>query len=332
MREYGFELRLCASLEREGLPGRPAVAADGILSRQLGTSVRATGGRIVDVVYVEPGPAFAKRVALAPATIPDAAIEADVGVGRFTRATRAIDGPPERARAIAERAAEIGFFERERRSGTTVVRQVARYPDWFGRLVGIENKPDLGTPGDLAAQLRTDASLGVLDAAVLATESYVTRAHLNRLPDEVGVWRVHPDDPLSIEVVREPTPLDPTAPGVEPLDWHANRVEIAVVSPGEIARQRRRIAERAYGKGWRTFDLPACEKCVPKSQTKATLPYCEFHDEIVNPNEACSPACDGHTPGSAPDVALDDERERRTAWEAAPPPMARRQSGLDRFS
>jgi hypothetical protein len=332
VREYGFELRLCASLERAGLPGRPDVAADGILSRQLGTSVHASGGRIVDVVYVEPGPAFEERVALGPATISDAAIEADVGVGRFTRATRAIDGPPERARAIAERAAEIGFFERERRDGNTVVRQVARYPDWFGRLVGIENKPDLGTPGDLAAQLRTDVSLGVLDAAILATESYVTRAHLNRLPDTVGVWRVHPDDPLDIEVVREPKPLDPGAAGVEPLDWHANRVDVAVVSPGDIARQRRRVAERAYGKGWRTFDLPACEKCLPDSQRDTTLPYCEYHDRIVNPTESCSPACPGHAQSSPPDVDLDAERERRTPWVAAPPPLARRQSGLDRFS
>ncbi|MFW5938539.1 MAG: DUF5787 family protein [Halanaeroarchaeum sp.] len=331
MREYGFELRLCAHLERAGLPGQLDVGPDGIVGRQLGTSVHAAGGRIVDVVYVEPGPAFADRVALSPAAIPDAAIEADVGVGRFTRETRAIDGPPERARAVAERAAEVGFFERERRNGTTVVRQVARYPDWYGRLVGIENKPDLGTPGDLEAQLRTDVSLGVLDAAVLATESYVTRAHLNRIPDQVGVWRVHPDDPLSVEVVREPTALDPTAAGVEPLEWHANRVDVSVVTPQDIGRQRRRIAERAYGKGWRTFDVPPCENCAPDGPGDATLPYCDFHERIVNPNEACSSACPGHVPAGHPAVDLDAERERRTGWVASPTPQARRQSGLDRF-
>ncbi|MFB6132123.1 MAG: DUF5787 family protein [Halanaeroarchaeum sp.] len=332
MHEYGFELRLCAHLERAGLPGLPAVDEGGVLGRQLGTSVHAAGGRIVDVVYVEPGPTFADRTALGPATIPDVAIEADVGVGRFVPETRAIDGPPERAHRIAERAADLGFFERERRDGRLVVRQVARYPDWYGRLVGIENKPDLGTPGDLETQLRTDVSLGVLDAAILATESYVTRAHLNRLPDAVGVWRVRPDGDPVVEVVRNPAPLDPTRPGVEPLDWHPDRVDVEVVSPAAIARQRRRVAERAYGKGWRTFSLPACERCSPEEVSETSLPYCEYHDRIVAPTEACTSECPGRVPDSAPDVDLDAERARRTAWERAPSSLARRQSGLDRFS
>jgi hypothetical protein len=332
VREYAFELRLCAHLERAGLPGLADVATDGILGRQLGTSVDAAGGRIVDVVYVEPGPAFEERVALSSATIPDAAIEADVGVGRFVRETRAIDGPPERAKRVAERAADVGFFERERRDGHPVVRQVARYPDWFGRLVGVENKPDLGTPGDLETQLRTDVSLGVLDYAVLATESYVTRAHLNRIPDPVGVWRVHPDDGLAVEVVREPSPLDPDAPGVEPRAWHPDRVDVAVVSPGDIARQRRRVAERAYGKGWRTFALPACASCAPDAAADATLPVCEYHDRVVNPADACGTDCPGYAPAAPPDVDLDAEREARSAWVAAPTPQTREQTGLGHFS
>ncbi|MGM0398856.1 MAG: DUF5787 family protein [Halobacteriota archaeon] len=330
MREYGFELRLCAHLERAGLPGDTDVAAGGVLGRQLGTSVHAAGGRIVDVVYVEPGPAFEERVALTPETIPNGAIEADVGVGRFVRETRAIDGPPERAHRLAERAAEVGFFERTRRDGHPVVRQVARYPAWYGRIVGIENKPDLGTPGDLETQLRTDVSLGVLDAAILATESYVTRAHLNRIPDAVGVWRVHPD--TAIEVVREPTPLDPTRPGVEPLDWHPNRTDVRVVSPAAIERQRRRVAERAYGKGWRTYSMPACERCTPSQSSDPSLPYCAFHDRIVNPSETCTSDCPGKLPADPPAVDLEAERARRTAWEPAPTPKTRRQSGLDHFS
>ncbi|AKH98456.1 DUF5787 family protein [Halanaeroarchaeum sulfurireducens] len=332
MREYGFELRLCAHLERDGLPGLPDVSADGILGRQLGTSVHAAGGRIVDVVYVEPGPDFGDRVALTAESIPEPAIEADVGVGRFVRESRAIDGPPERARRIAERAAEIGFYERDRRDGRDMVRQVARYPDWYGRIVGIENKPDLGTPGDLTTQLRTDASLGVLDAAILATESYVTGAHLNRLPDPVGVWRVHPEPEPSVEVIREPTPLDPERPGIEPLAWHTDRTDVRVVSADAIATQRRRIAERVYGKGWRTFAMPACKRCVPNRTNAATLPYCEFRDRVVNPADECTADCPGHEPADPPDVDLDAERARRTAWEPAPAPKTRRQADLDRFS
>ena len=324
MSEFAFELELCATLEER---------RDGIVARQLGASVTNPGGRIVDVVCVEPGPAFDDRVELADEAIPDAAIESAVGPGRARFVKDAFDCHPETARRATEHALEIGFFEGERRHGREYVRQVARYPDWFGRLVGIENKPDLGRPGDLEAQLRTDVSLGVVDEAILATESYVTRAHLNRIPEEVGVWRVHRDGdgPPEIDVIREPTALPVDEPGIEPLETHPGRTDVAVVSSAEKARARRRLAERAYGKGWRTFAFPGCRACVADDSTGATLPFCSWNGRIVDAGAECGPGCEGYDPGNEPDVDLKAERDRRTPWVADPAGKKRRQTGLDRF-
>lgn len=332
MREYGFELRLAAHLERAGIPGIPTLDQGGILGRQLGTSVVGVGSRVMDLVYVEPGPAFETRRRLASGTIPPLAIESDIGVGRFRPVTGALDAPPEIARRIAEDAAAVGFFETTRRNGRTVARRTTRYPDWFGRLVGIENKPDLGSPGDLAAQLRQDRSLGVLDAVVLATSSYVTRAHLNRIPDAIGVWRVDLDESDPIEVVREPSPLDVSGTGFEIVDEYTGRLEVAPVDPAEKAGQRRRIAERAYGKGWRTFQFPACAHADPRSVAGTDgLPGCTWKGRLVEPGAECGATCPGHEPGSAPAVALAAERERRTPWIADPPGAARRQADLEHF-
>jgi hypothetical protein len=322
VREFAFELRLCAHLEGE------RQHSDAIIGRQLGTSVHAAN-RVMDVVLVESGPDFDARTELTPHAVPDAAIESDVGVGRWTPVTDAFGGPPERARRLAERAVDAGFFERERRGGEAVVRQVARYPDgWFGGLTGVENKPDLGDPGDLQAQLRKDAALGLLDEVVLATESYVTGAHLNRIPDLVGVWRVDFDAAEPVEVVREPTPLSPDEPGVEIEAERPLQTDVALVSPGEKARARRRVAERAYGKGWRTHAFPGCAEAAVED---GGLPFCAWKERLVEAERECGPGCPGYEQADPADVNLDAERAERSAWVADPERGRRRQAGLDRF-
>ncbi|RQG92808.1 hypothetical protein EA462_00845 [Natrarchaeobius halalkaliphilus] len=325
MSEFAFELELCAHLESR---------VEGILSRQLGASVADPGGRILDVVCVDSGPEFSERTAITNETIPDAAIESAVGTGRARYWKDAFSCHPDQARRAMERACEIGFFESERRNGREYVRQVARYPDWYDRIVGIENKPDLGRPGDLEAQLRTDASLALVDEIVLATESYVTRAHLHRIPDSVGVWRVHRDDDpgeLEIEEIREATPLSVDGSGIEPLAYRPGRTEIAVVSAEEKARARRRLAERSYGKGWRTYDFPACDSCSPTTASGSTLPFCAWAGRAVHSDSECGPSCPGYDPAPDPAIDLEAERDRRTRWCREPEGKRRRQSGLDRF-
>jgi len=336
VQEFAFELALCAHLE----------APERVVGRQLGAAVH--GRRVADVCLVEPGAEFERRAAITPDTIPPLAIESAVGPGTARSVTDAFDCHPDRARAIAERAVELGFFERERAGASTAVRATVRYPDgWFDSLVGIENKPDLDRPGDLRDQLRIDASLGLFDEVVLATETYVTGAHLNRLPDPVGVWRFDPETGER-EVVREPEPLDAEGPGIELLDREPGRAEVRPVTADEKRRQRRRIAERAYGKGWRTYELPDCGRCVPSDAEPAALadaglPWCAWGEEVVRPVADCGPTCPGYEAvegddaeraDAGSDPSADDPeavRARRSAWEPDPAGVDRRQAGLDRF-
>jgi hypothetical protein len=314
--EFGFELALAAHLEPD----------EAVVSRQLGTSVH--GRRVMDLVRVEPGPEFEERVALTAETIPPAAIRSDVGPGRARYWKAAFDCHPERAERAVEQAIECGFFERERRNGRTYVRQAARYPDWFDRIVGIENKPDLGRPGDLQTQLLTDVELGLLDAVVLATASHVTGAHRNRIPDEVGIWRFDPETGERA-VLRDPAQLPVGEPGVEILDRSSARAEIRTASVESKRRARLAVAERAYGKGWRTYAMPACAQVDPDEHG---LPYCPWKGRLVRPATECDPDCGGHDPADPPGFDPDEQRAARTPWEPDPEGQTRTQVDLQRFS
>jgi hypothetical protein len=314
--ELAFELALSAHLEQR---------REAILSRQLGASVH--GRRVLDTIVVEPGPDFEERAAITSATIPPAAIEGPAGPGAATFWKDAVDTHPERVREVIKRAVGIGFFERERRSGRQYVRQTTRYPDdWFDRIVGIENKPDLERPGALRTQLLTDVELGLVDEVVLATASHVTGAHLNRIPDAVGVWRFD-SGTGEREVLREPTPLPTGEAGVELIERGSARTEIRIATAEEKRRARRRVAERAYGKGWRTLGMPACARVDPDNG----LPYCPYRERVVRPASDCGEGCGGYDPADPPDSEGDTLRAARTPWVADPEGRRRRQSGLDRY-
>jgi hypothetical protein len=317
VQEFGFELSLSAMLER---------SHDAIVSRQLGGAV--SGHRVLDTVVIEPGRAFDDRAAITAETIPDAAIEGAAGTGRARFWKRAVDCHPDRAREVIDRAVDIDFFERERRVGREYVRQTARYPeDWFDSILAVENKPDLDRPGALETQLLTDVHLALVDRVVLATASHVTGAHLNRIPDAVGVWRFDPETD-SREVIRDPVPLATDDHGVELLERTPARTDIHIATPAEKARVRRRLAERAYGKGWRTYDLPGCTRVAP---TADDLPYCSWKDDIIRPATDCGNDCAGYECAEPPSARGDRLRGERTPWVAEPDGRTRRQSGLDRF-
>lgn len=323
MREFPFELALCAHLES---------TEEAVVGRQLGAAIRGT--RVIDVALVYPGPEFGERAAITAETIPPAAIEAEVGVGEARSLNEAFPGTSRRwARGTVEAAVGVGFLERERRGGREYVRQTVRYPDWFDGIVGVENKPDLGRPGDLELQLRKDVSLGLFDEVVLATASHVTGAHLNRIPPEVGVWRFDPDTGER-EVIRRPTRLDPDGPGIEVLDTFPGRTDVRPVTGAEKVRRRTRLAERAYGKGWRVpaDSFPDCARCVVGERFGAgALPDCAWKGRLVDPSRECGSSCPGYEPADPPTVDVRVERARNSPWEPEPEGRARRQSGLDRF-
>lgn len=315
--EYEFELALCARLEAE---------RERVVARQLGGGVAAPGRRVVDVVAVTPGPGFESRARITEQTIPPAVLEGGAGVGQAVRGRDAVDAG-DRRDAVLDRAVELGVLERLRRDGSVRYRQRVRYPEnWFDDLLAVENKPDLERPGDLERQLRYDASLALFDRVVLATESHVTRAHLNRIPEAVGVWRVDPTDGVEIEVVRDPARLPVGEPGVEPVERHSGRTEVRVVDPAAKRRVRRRVAERAYGKGWRP-EPPACGHCDPTSDGR---PHCVAFDRVVDPARDCVD-CPERDPADPPAVDRATLRGGRTPWVADPPGVVREQSGLGEF-
>ncbi|ELZ92861.1 hypothetical protein C440_12109 [Haloferax mucosum ATCC BAA-1512] len=317
--EFAFELALCAHLEQ---------TTNWLPARQLGAAVASPGSRIIDVCAVVPGPEFADRTRITARDIPATAIESDVGVGRAVFWRDAFDCHPTRARRATDRAVEAGFFESERRRSREYVRRATRYPeDWFSRLVGIENKPDLGEPGDLVRQLRLDVHLALFDEVVLATESYVTGAHLNRIPDEVGVWRFDPETGER-EVVRDADSLATGATGVEPVEYHSLHTDVALVSPADKRTARLRLAERAYGKGWRGYDLPACVRAGVDDDGR---PVCDHFGRVVDPGSECGPECPAFEASDPPEHDFSGLREGRTGWVEAPSGVRRRQSGLDRF-
>ena len=119
VRDFACEQHLCASLECD---------VDGLLARQLGGGVHSAR-RVLDVIVVEPGPAFDDRAAITERRIPHRAIESDVGRGRSRDWRGAFDLPAERARGVVERAVDVGFFERDPPAGAEHVRRACRYPD-----------------------------------------------------------------------------------------------------------------------------------------------------------------------------------------------------------
>jgi hypothetical protein len=132
-------------------------------------------------------------------------------------------------------------------------------------------------------------------------------------------------------VVREPTRLPVEEPGIELLDRQAGRTDVRPVTADEKARRRRRVAERAYGKGWRPEALPGCARCDPGGAPAPGLPWCTYHDRLVRPAVECGPDCAGYESADPPEVDRDAVRDRRSPWDPDPEGVHRRQVGLDRF-
>lgn len=315
--EFGFELRVCAHLE---------ASTDAVVARQLGGGA-IDGGRVLDVVLIEPGPGFEHRTRLTPDSIPASVLDADLGPGNFRDWRRILGSGISPQRAI-ERAIEIGYLEVDRTGGRELVKPVDRYPeDWFDRIIAIENKPDLQAPGDLYDQLQFDVSLGLVDEVILATASHVTRAHLNRIPDEVGVWRVDPETGV-YEVHRSPASLPVEQPGLEVREHHPGRTDVRPIPPPIKRTARRRLAERAYGKGWRTYSLPSCANIDPSVDSASGLPWCTHFDRLVHPSSECSSACSGYQSAPPPAVDLEAIRDDTSPWVADPPDRRTRQGRL----
>jgi hypothetical protein len=280
--EFTFELLVCRWAEL-GWPPDGADAADDaggdppvIVSRQLGTQQRRW-----DTIVIECDPeGLAARREFGDRTIDNDLLpvvrHAPAEWGYYRDALPDPGYPWRYVREAIHRAAARGLVEKRKNGNRIEIRRKRPYPDWVNRIVAVENKPDLdaSAAAALSDQLEHDVGTALADEVWLATGrtgERVEPALLRQFPVEAGVLTFDLTDEDSATVDADaasvdwlPSTLDTTAP--------SGRFDAA-----EKARRRRWIAERAYGKGWRSF-------------TETTRPDCRWFD-VARAGRGMVPVC-----------------------------------------
>ncbi|QUO46935.1 DUF5787 family protein [Halorubrum ruber] len=297
--EFGYELLVCRYAELAWHPSegsRPALVA-----RQLGTKDRRW-----DTVVIEVDPAaFERRREFGDRTIDSDLLHVIRGAPAewaFYRDALPHPGYPWRyVRQAVHRAAGRDLIEKRRDGNRIEIRRKRPYPDWVERIVAVENKPDLNRSAAdrLADQLDHDVETALADEAWLATETTGERvepALLRELPVEAGILAT--DFSASVDA------------DAGSVAWHATDL-----APGEGERRdpetetlRLEIAERAYGKGWRSFHetmRPDCRHFELRREGRGLVPYCAAKEKIPTARE-CS--------GSCPDFSPEPPQWRTKGW------------------
>jgi len=361
--EFQFELRVCQWAERAWPPTDAASdassdaasdAATGdagadsaayIVARQIGIKRRRW-----DTVVVECDPEGLRQRAAFGARELDSdllhVVRSAPAEWAWYRDALPDPGYPWRyVRQAVHRAADRGLVERRRDSGGRIeLRRKWPYPDWVRRIVAIENKPDLTASAarNLAPQLERDVALALADEVWVATSetgATVEPALLEDVPVEAGVLTVDPEGGGAArnkaDVAWHPRTLAVDDPGTRIVerpsgggrDASAARFEYA--DPEWKRGKRLEIAERAYGRGWRSYAetmRPDCRHFELRSDGTGTLPWCRAkacHQTASECRGSCSefepepPAwrtkgwpIDGG-PGKAITRLLDRQRRRR---------------------
>ena len=308
MKEFGFELRVCAWAERNWPPERGHNGTV-VVSRQLGTKRRRW-----DTVVVETSrAALEKRAAFGQdrlgSDLLHVARNAPPSWAYYRNALPDPGYPWRYVREAVHRAADRGFVETRRRSNRIELKRRYRYPDWVDRIVAIENKPDLDASAarTLGEQLQHDVAIGLADEVWLATgvtDEGVEPALLEALPVEVGVLSVSNVGGVpTVEPIWHPRTLAVEAPGTRILerpsgganDRSAARFEYA--DSGWKSRKRLEIAERAYERGWRSYAgtmRPDC-RYFELRKPSGPFPWCTFNEREQTAAE-CSAECPGFEP------------------------------------
>ncbi|MFB6152536.1 MAG: DUF5787 family protein [Haloarculaceae archaeon] len=309
--EFVFELGVCAWAERNWPPdGRARTSeaagrADGpavVVARQLGTKRRRW-----DTVVVECDPDALERRADFGARELDSdllhVVRNAPAEWAWYRDALPDPGYPWRyVRAAVHRAADRGLVERRRGSnGRVELRRKQPYPDWVERVVAVENKPDLDASAarDLAAQVDLDVALALADevwVATAATGGAVEPALLEDVPVEAGILTVDGGD---ASVAWHPRALAVDEPGTRILDRpegdgrDASAARFEYVDPEWKRDKRLEIAERAYGRGWRSYAdsmRPDCRHFELSAAESGFLPRCAAKGRRQTAAE-CSGSC-----------------------------------------
>ena len=285
MKEFGFELRVCAWAERHWPPdvgdgvgegnddGREATGADGVddaevtalVGRQVGTRRRRWDTVVVETTQTkldERGPFGAERL---DSDLLFVARHAPASWAYYRDALPDPGYPWRYVRESIHEAADRGFLETRRDGNRIEIRRRYRYPEWVDRIVAVENKPDLDASAAraLAAQLEHDVALGLADEVWLATEATgaeVEPALLEAMPVEVGILAVSREEGTwRAEPVWYPRSLSVDDPGTRILerppggDFDASAARFEYADPDWKHGKRLEIAERAYERGWRSY-------------------------------------------------------------------------------
>ncbi|MFC7187112.1 DUF5787 family protein [Halorubrum yunnanense] len=287
--EFGYELLVCRYAELAWHPSdgsRPAIVA-----RQLGTKERRW-----DTVVIEVDPAaFGERRAFGERTIDSDLLHVVRGAPAewaWYRDALPHPGYPWRyVRQAVHRAADRDLIEKRRRNGRIEFRRTRPYPDWVERIVAVENKPDLdrSAADRLADQLEHDVETALADEAWLATETTGERvepALLREIPVEAGILATDFSEGVhgnAGSVTWHPSDLSPADRECRDPEAKTLRLE---------------IAERAYGKGWRSFHdtmRPDCRHFELRREGRALVPYCAAKEKVPTARE-CAGSCPSFSP------------------------------------
>jgi hypothetical protein len=271
--EFTFELLTCRWAERAWPPGEDRASAV-VVARQVGTRDRRW-----DTVVVEADPAaLATRERFGREELDSDLLHVVRNAPsdwQWYRDALPHPGYPWRyVREAVHRAAARGAVETRRRGNRIELRRIAPYPDWIRRVIAIENKPDIDASAAraLASQIEYDVDCGLLDEAWVATrvtDSPVPSVLLEAFPVEAGVLAVDPST------------------GEADVLWHPSTLPV-----GDHDR-RRVIAERAYGRGWRSHVdtmRPDCRHFELRAHGEAFVPFCAAKERYQTAAE-CSGSC-----------------------------------------
>lgn len=304
--EFGFELRVCAWAENHW-PPHGSRNGTLIIGRQLGTR-----GRRWDTVIVETDPdALRARGAFGSEPLDSDLLHvvrhAPEDWAWYRDALPEPSYPWRYVREAVHRAADRGIVHSRRGNGGRIeLRRIGPYPDWVRRIIALENKPDLDASAAdvLADQLQRDVALGLADEVWLATGATGKRvepALLTDIPVEAGVLVFGADgtqvqwQPASLAVGRPGTRIVSNPKGGR-HDRSAARFEY--VDPSAKREKRLEIAERAYGRGWRSYVdtmRPDCRHFELSRAHEEWAPYCRAKGRQQRAAE-CSGDCQDFEP------------------------------------
>lgn len=303
--EFGYELLVCRYAELAWHPSdgaRPALVA-----RQLGTAERRW-----DTVVIEVDPAaFAARRAFGDRTIDSDLLHvvrhAPAEWAWYRDALPHPGYPWRYVRQAVHRAAGRDLIEKRRRNNRIQLRRKRPYPDWVERIVAIENKPDLdrSAADRLADQLEHDVEAALADEAWLATETTGERvepALLREMPVEAGILATDFSDGVRAEagdVAWHPSDLSPGGAGAtDGPGGSGESSDRAGSRTPETETLRLEIAERAYGKGWRSYHetmRPDCRHFELRREGRSLVPHCATKEKVPTARE-CSGSCPSFSP------------------------------------